>query len=189
MLLLGLPVGNSVAQNVQYSGKLRIGLGDSDNEPGFRVDFGFPRCGPANLTPGLPNKTLERLLVNARGTQIGTGPGADLVFNAVGAGLGDAEVRTLGSCRWELDNAPQGVLRSRTISMEVRWSSNLGSYKSMISVLTSPATPTATYRLSAGGGIAYPGSTLATSGPLYIAGQGAVTLNKGANHFGGGAPI
>ena len=189
VLCVGLVSGSGSAQNVQYSGKLRIGFGDADNLPGVPFDSGFPRCGREPLTPSAPNRTFETLLVNAVGTQVGTGTGADLIFNAVGAGQGGAQVKVTGTCQKRLSNAPQGRLRSHSLSTSIRWPSNLGSHMSAMSVMTSPASPMATYRLSAGGGIAYSGSTLMHVNPVGLTLAGDVTLTKGPNHFGGGAPV
>ncbi len=191
LLVLGAP--SSVAQNVHYQGTLRIGVSDADNTVlGVGLDSGWPQCDILPHDPGAGiNQTLGTLLVNARGTQVGTGPGADLVFHAVGAGRGGAQIADGDRCRVSLPG-PTSRLRSRTQITSVRWPANVGSYMNSQTVLSSPASPTASYRLSAGGGLPYTGTTSMFVNPLpnvVLAGGGAIELTRGANHFGGGAPI
>ena len=192
LLVASLGAPTSIAQNVHYSGTLRIGYSDADNTaPGIGIDAGWPECDVLPHDPaGTTNQTFGTLLVNGRGTQVGSGPGADLVFEAVGAGNGGAQVVTGDRCRRGL-SGPNLQLRSFTEITSVRWPANVGSFMKTQTVLSSPASPTATYRLSAGGGLPFTGSTLMTPNPILfpISGGGAFELTKGANHFGGGAPI
>ena len=188
--MLGAPPGD--AQNVQYSGTLRIGYSDADNTPAVlpSLDSGWPRCDVLPHDPaGTMSQTLGTLRVNGRATQVGTGPGAELVFAAVGAGQGGAQVIERERCRVSL-SAPTALYRSRTTSTHLRWPANVGAYADSHTVLSSPASPTATYRLSAGGGLPYSGATLMTPHPLgLVVGGAQMSQTKGANHFGGGAPV
>lgn len=183
--LLGLPAGSPWAQNVQYHGKLQIGYGDASIID-VAGNFGIPFC--AAESPGLENVTVATLQVNAQGTQLTPGPGGELVFHAVGAGHGGAQVRPASTCRMAIPGFANPRLRSRTRVDEARWPGNKGGFMTGISMLTSPASPVATYRLAAGGGIPIPGSTLMADNPIFGGASGALTISRGANHFGGGVP-
>ena len=192
VVALGGGAPSSRAQNVHYQGTLRIGYSDADNTiVGFAQDAGLPRCDVLTTSAGPGGiQTLGTLLVNARGTQLGTGPGADLVFHAVGAGLGGAQVVAAAQCRESIQLV--GRMRSRTVGTTVKWPGNKGAYATPYSVLTSPASPTHTYRVEAGGGIPFPGATYMgrnAAFPLLAPTIGDLTLTKGANHYGGGVPV
>jgi len=169
-----LLAGPSLAQNVAFSGKLQIGFSDQDNvvptmlrtNNAIPICAGYPAANPASTKPA--GTTLGTLIVNARGNQVGSGVGAALTFNAVGATSGGAQEFDNETCNVSIPGFANPRLRSRTQVGAAHWPARRGPFQpgsvftnttesgatEMVPYVdfTPPATPTATYMVSAGNG-------------------------------------
>ncbi len=158
-LLAGLAVvlgaGTSSAQALQYAGSLHMGLSDLNNEVTGRppTNNALPICaGKGPLVNTDPAGTTEgTLLINAVGSGSAAVGGA-LTFNAVGGGNGGAQEKENATCN--VANIPfaNPRLRSRTQVGAAHFPGRKGDWTPSISTAPTPATPSATYMLSAGGG-------------------------------------
>ena len=153
VVVITLASGPTLAQSVAYHGKLQIGFGDSNNATGFRSNNAVPiRAGAGPLVnPATIGTTLRTLWVNALGSAT-PGVGGALTFHAVGGASGGAQQKNASTC---FDRIPDGAhprLRSRTQVASAHFPGRKGPHTSMITTAPGPATPTATYMLSAGGG-------------------------------------
>ena len=158
-LLAGLAVvlgaGTSSAQALQYAGSLHMGLSDLNNEVTGQppTNNALPICaGKGPLVNTDPAGTTEgTLLINAVGSG-STAVGGTLTFNAVGGGNGGAQEKENATCN--VANIPfaNPRLRSRTQVGAAHFPGRKGDWTPNISTAPTPATPSATYMLSAGGG-------------------------------------
>ena len=184
----------SSAQNVAYSGKLQIGFGDQNNTlPTMqRSNNAIPICAgrkPSNLTSTAPaGTTLGTLIVNGRGTQTGAGVGAALTFSAVTDATGGAVEFDQASCNVAIPGFANPRLRSRTQVGAAHWPGRKGPFTPNLLSVPVPATPTATYMVSAGGGNTFTGMTLNTTIPFFGIGGGNERIVKGGAAYGGGIP-
>jgi len=194
-LLTVLLAAPSFAQNVAYSGKLQIGFGDQDNTvaTGARTNNAIPICAgnpaanPVSIAPA--GTTLGTLIVNGRANQVGSGPGAALTFDAVSPTAGGAQEYDNSTCNVAIPGFANPRLRSRTQVGAAHWPGRKGDFFATIATAPTPATPTATYMVSAGGGNDFVGNTLTTSVPFFGIGQGSERIVKGPQVFGGGIPF
>jgi len=210
LAFVALP-SSSIAQNVAYHGKLQIGSGDSDNITGFRGNYAAPRCaaGGELLNPGTYGTTLGTLLINATGTAA-PGVGGTLQFNAVDATNGGAQQKRAETCRTESPEFGNFIIRNLTFLGSAHFPARRGKYTSMITTASVPASPTATYMLSVGGGNTQSApiqtwTTMATasasamtySGPAISLdyskhpnfAAGVDRIQPGPNRFGGAVPF
>ena len=218
-LVAVLMAAPAFAQAVAYNGNLAMGLSDGDNTTGFPTNNALPICaglGPV-ANPGTVGTLSGYLPINARGTG-GAGVGATLTFNAVSPTNGGAQEKDNSTCNVAIPGFFNPRLRSRTQVGAAHFPGRKGPFPSSaapISVITAftqapaPATPTATYMLSAGGGnpnavtvntwtttpaagassMTFMGSAFSASAPFLGAGQAAVRIQPGAARFGGGVPF
>jgi hypothetical protein len=219
LLTVVLTAGTSYAQAVTLAGKLQIGFGDQNNITGFRSNNAVPICaGQGSLVnPGTIGTTLGTLLVAAQGTAA-PGVGGAITFNAVGNGNGGAQQRDNATCNVAIPPFANPRLRSRTQVGAAHWPSRKGDFTTNIINASVPATPTATYMLSASGGynqaatafswtltdeagppgtmgtpapttmINETGSAISASVPFYGTGIGGQRVQP-AGRFGGGVPF
>jgi len=211
-LLSVLVAGPSFAQAVAYSGKLQIGFGDSDNATGYRSNNAVPICagGGPILNPGTIGTTLGTLQLNAIGTGA-PGVGGALTFNAVGNVSGGAQERDQSTCNVAIPGFANPRLRSRTQVGAAHFPGRKGDYATNLLTLPTPATPTATYMLSANGGnnqattttmyttmvtgaapaVNYTSANgyIQGSVPFFGVGLGIQRIQPAANRFGGGIPF
>jgi len=207
-----LVAGPSFAQAVAYSGKLQIGFGDQNNATGFRSNNAVPICAGAGafVNPGTIGTTLGTLVFNATGTGA-AGVGGALTFNAVGNTSGGAQEKDSGTCNVAIPGFANPRLRSRTQVGAAHFPGRKGAFTPNILTLATPATPTATYMLSAGGGneqavsttmwttmdgatapiVNYTNVNGAVEGtvPFFGVGLGVERVQPGAARFGGGMPF
>jgi len=148
-----MATGSAAAQDVYYQGKLQIGYGDGDNVAGFRQEQAVPICaggGPV-LNPATVGTTLGTLLFNGRG-QGAPGVGGALTFHAVSPANGGAQEKRTQTCRKSIPGFANPRFRSRTTAASAHFPGRRGAFTPNLLSAPVPATPTATYMLSAGGG-------------------------------------
>ena len=158
-LLAGLAVvlgaGTSSAQALQYAGSLHMGLSDLNNEVTGNppTNNALPICaGKGPLVNTDPAGTTEgTLLINAVGSGSAS-VGGTLTFNAVGGGNGGAQEKENATCNVAIPPFANPRLRSRTQVGAAHFPGRKGDWTPNLSTAATPATPTATYMLSAGGG-------------------------------------
>lgn len=204
-----LVAGPSFAQPVAYNGKLQIGFGDQDNATGFRSNNAVPICAGAGpvKNPGTIGTTIGTLLVNARGSAV-PGAGGALTFNAATDTVGGAQQKENATCVRSIPGFANPRLRSRTQVGAAAWPGRKGPFTTMIADAPVPATPTATYMLSANNGNLQPitvnawstkanaaaptnfftGSAFSRSVPFFGTGAGVERFQPGPARFGGGVP-
>ena len=209
-LLSVLVAGPSFAQAVAYSGKLQIGFGDQDNASGFRSNNAIPICAGlgALVNPGTIGTTLGTLLLNAQGTGA-AGVGGALTFNAVGGSTGGAQEKDNSTCNVAIPGFANPRLRSRTQVGAAHFPGRKGPFTTMLNTAPTPATPTATYMLAAGGGnpqatsvttwttmatgsapaVNFTGNAYEGSIPFFGLGLGVQRVQPAAARFGGGIPF
>jgi hypothetical protein len=209
-LAVVLMAAPAMAQSVAYNGKLHIGLSDTDNTTGFRGNNALPICagGGPLINPGTYGTTQGTLLINAVGSGV-AGVGGALTFNAVSPTNGGAQEKDNTTCNVAIPGFANPRLRSRTQVGAAHFPGRRGGYTTMINTQPVPATPTATYMLSAGNGntnavtvatwttTAAPGALANTfmgaafsrTAPFLGAGGGLVRAQPGAAVFGGGVPF
>jgi hypothetical protein len=173
-LLLAAPGSAQVTPGVVYSGKLQIGFSDQDNTSptGQRSNNAIPICAgyaPSNPVSTKPaGTTLGTLIVNGSAGAPSVGVGAPLTFGAIGGshGLsGGAQEFTNNTCNVAIPGFANPRLRSRTQVGAAHWPGRKGKFlpgsvytnsagTAMVGFADGavPATPTATYMVSAGGG-------------------------------------
>jgi len=206
---IALPIAASTAaaQNVSYTGKLQVGLGDADNGPGFARPVPLCAGGGPLVNTGPGGTSLGTLLFNGKG-QAQPGVGGTLTFNAVGADLGGAQQKTADKCRETQTPFVPAFLRSLTRSASAHFPGRKGPHSSMIMNAPVPSTPTATYMLSMNGGntqvapsvtwttratpaasvMTFMGPALSEAFPGFISNGGIDRIQPGPNRFGGGLP-
>ncbi len=174
----------AIAQAVTLSGKLQIGFGDATNITGFRSNNAVPICAGAGslVNPATIGTTLGTLLVNAIG-DAAPGVGATVTFNAVGAGFGGAQQKIDSTCKVSIPGFANPRLRSRTQVGSAHFPGRKGPWQPSIENVPVPTTPTATYRVSAGGGYTAPISlttwtTMDEAGPPGTMGTPAVVATN-----------
>ena len=208
-LAVVLMAAPAMAQGVAYNGKLHIGLSDTDNTNGFRSNNAIPICagGGPLLNPGTYGTTQGTLLINAVGSGA-PGVGGALTFNAVSPTNGGAQEKDNSTCNVAIPGFANPRLRSRTQVGAAHFPGRRGAFTTMQITAPVPATPTATYMLSAGNGntnaatvntwtttasaAAVPntfmGAAFERTAPFLGAGGGLVRAQPGAARFGGGVP-
>ena len=171
----------ALAQNVvQYSGKLQIGFSDADNNAG--TNDAIPVCAVVNP---FAQHTIGTLLVNGQANATAAGPGAALTFDAVGVGNGGAQIKNNATCNVAIPGFLNPRLRSRTQVGAAKWPGNKGAFTTMYTTAPEPATPTATYMVSANGGNQ---AAFFSTVPFLSAGGGSEAAVPGPNKFGGAIP-
>jgi len=176
---------------VQFSGSLRIGFGDSDiygvPAANFNRNFAIPACAIDGANPFAP-ATFGSLPVFGRATQMGTGPGATLMFAGHGFPFdpqqvpslkGGAERRVAATCR-----ATRPPFVNRRLRSWIRTDSEIfpGTRGPWNGTTMTPAPTVAPeWTVGPGRGFAFPGARLLTPVPEF----GAVSIQKGPNNFGG----
>ena len=208
-LAVVLMAAPAMAQGVAYNGKLHIGFSDTDNTNGFRSNNAIPICagGGPLLNPGTYGTTQGTLLINAVGSGA-PGVGGALTFNAVSPTNGGAQEKDNSTCNVAIPGFANPRLRSRTQVGAAHFPGRKGAYTTMLNTAPVPATPTATYMLSAGNGNTnaatvstwtttaaagavpntFMGAAFSRSAPFLGAGGGLVRAQPGAARFGGGVP-
>lgn len=219
LLTVVLTAGTSYAQAVTLAGKLQIGFGDQNNISGFRSNNAIPICAGAGslVNPGTVGTTIGTLVVAAIGDSPG-GVGSPITFNAVDNGNGGAQEKENATCNVAIPPFANPRFRSRTQVGAAHWPGRKGAFTTMINTAPTPATPTATYMLVAGGGYqqtptvtqwtttdeagppgtmgtpaptamnTFMGTALSASVPFYGTGIGAHRIQP-AGGFGGGVPF
>lgn len=219
LLTVVLTAGTSYAQAVTLSGKLQIGFGDQNNISGFRSNNALPICAGLGtaVNPGTVGTTLGTLIVNAAATAT-PGVGGTITFNAVGSGNGGAQERDNSTCNFAIPGFANPRLRSRTQVGAAHFPGRKGDYTPNLFFAPVPATPTATYMLSASGGNnqaatvtqwtttdeagppgtmgtpaptamnTFMGAAISVSVPMYGTGIGAHRIQP-AGRYGGGVPF
>ena len=215
-VLFGLGTSGAHAQPVTLSGRLQIGFSDPNNQIGFPTNSAMPRCAGAGtlVNTGPAGTTLGTLLFNGVGSAE-PGVGGAITFHAVGGGFGGAQQKAVMTCAERVTPFDPWWIRSRTHRGSAHFPGRKGKWTPMIATAPVPTAPTATYRVSAGGGNPHPITVTAWTttdesnppGPagttvmntftgsafeqafLSTSGVGVDRVRPGPARFGGGIPF
>lgn len=182
----------SAQTTVQYTGSLMIGFGDSDN---FALPVpeisnnAIPVCA-VNGNPFLAY-TFGSLPVFGRAVQSGAGPGATLMFKGHGRPFspgqtpslqGGAERRVSATCNVAIPPFANPRLRSRIQAAGEIFPGTRGPWQGTGMTAIPAVSPD--WTVGPGQGFDFAGPSLVTLVP-FLGGNGAVSVNKGGNNFGG----